>query len=166
MFGTRAASVVANAETQFAATGFALNLDKRASVRVLNSVGTGLCDSEFDIFDLVDREIQAARHCGDGKPRKRDPFRLTPNPKIDDVDIVGIRQRLIHTSAFVAASSFSKMPKILTSPVMSNIFRICGFVHTRLTEPPCSRTRLRPPINTPSPVESIYRTFSRSMTKL
>ena len=56
------------------------------------------------------------------------------------------RQRLIHTSAFIAASSLSKMPKILTRPVMSKIFLICGFVQTRFTEPPCSRTRLRPPI--------------------
>ncbi len=56
---------------------------------------------------------------------------------------------LVHTRAFIAASSLSKMPKILTRPVMSKIFLICGLVQTKFTEPPCSRTRLRPPIKTP-----------------
>src|SRR5581483_10702955 len=123
----------------------------------LNRVRAGLRDGELDVFDLVDREAQPAGDGGDGEACHGDPFRAPGDLQLDG-PVRGDFQRSrrgVHTSAFIALCSSSKMPKIFTSPVMSKIFLICGFVQTRLTEPPCSRTRLRPPMSTPRPVESM-----------
>src|SRR5581483_12132308 len=100
----------------------------------------------------------------DGETSNRDPFGLCGNAQFDDVGRFRLRDGFDHARAFFAPCSSSKIPKIFTSPVISKIFLICGFVHTRFTVPPCSRTRFNPPMRTPSPVESIYRTFSRLIT--
>src|SRR6202011_4141386 len=133
----------------------------------LDRVRARFRDRELDVFDLVDGETQPACDGRDGEARGGDPLCTPGDLQLDGAvrrDFQGMGGR-VHTSAFMALCSSSKMPKIFTKPVMSKIFLICGLVQTRLTEPPCSRTRLRPPISTPSPVESMYRTFSRLMTR-
>ena len=98
---------------------------------------------------------QAAGDRRDGEARDGDPFGARRNLQRTMPGLGCVDGGRIHASAFIALCSSSKMPKIFTRPVMSKIFLICGLVQTRLTEPPCSRTRLRPPINTPNPVESM-----------
>src|SRR6202022_3447080 len=122
----------------------------------LDGVRARFRDGELDVFDLVDRKPQPARD-GAGGPPYGDPLG-TPGYLQLDRAVRRHFQRVggrVHTSAFMALCSSSKIPKIFTRPVMSKIFLICGLVHTRLTEPPCSRTRLSPPISTPRPVESM-----------
>src|SRR5580698_1032506 len=90
---------------------------------------------------------------GSGQPSQRHPLGACGDAQFDELQ-VGVLDGLRHAT-FIAASSLSKIPKIFTSPVISKIFLICGLVQTRFTDPPCSRTRLSPPINTPNPVESM-----------
>src|SRR5271154_3046871 len=132
---------------------------------LLDADRAGFRDREFQILDLFDGKRQAVRDRRYGETCDGHPFRLPRNAQLDRAEMLSARLDGVHASAFFAPASSSKMPKILTSPVMSKIFLICGFVQTRLTEPPCSRTRLRPPIKTPRPVESMYRTFSKLITR-
>ncbi len=72
--------------------------------------------------------IEKLQTIGDGRggePRERNPFGASRDAQLDEVG-ARLLDGLIHTSAFIAASSLSKMPKILTRPVMSKIFLICG----------------------------------------
>ena len=148
------AAAIAHAHAQRIAERLARELDELAVRLVLDDGGARLGDRELDVLDLLDREPQPVGHRRGGEPRERHPFGARGNAEVDELGS-RLLHRLVHTRAFIAASSLSKIPKIFTRPVMSKIFLICGFVQTRFTDPPCSRTRLRPPISTPRPVESI-----------
>jgi len=112
-------------------------------------------DCQLNVFDFLDRKTEPVRDGRNREPRDCDPLGAPWNAQFDNAGDRFAHLERVQTSAFIAESSSSKIPKILTSPVMSKIFLICGLVQTRFTDPPCSRTRLRPPISTPRPVESI-----------
>src|SRR5579863_17225 len=147
-------SAVVYANAQQIRERFAGQVDEFAVPFMLNHGRAGLRDGQLYVLDLFDRKVQAVGHGRGGEAGECDPFGPRRNAQLDEL-LLGRLEGWIHTNAFIAASSLSKMPKILTNPVMSKIFLICGFVQTRLTDPPCSRTRLSPPIKTPKPVESI-----------
>ena len=122
---------------------------------VLNHRRARLGHRKLHVLDVFDRKLETVRYGGRRQAHERNPLGPARNPELDDLRRRVAFDGLIHAKAFIAASSPSKMPNILTSPVMSKIFLICGFVQTKFTDPPCSRTRFRPPMSTPKPVESM-----------
>ncbi len=60
----------------------------------------------------------------------------------------------------MASSMVSHTLNTASRPVISNTFKIRGSVHTNEKRPPWVRTRLRPLMSTPRPVESMKSTAS------
>jgi hypothetical protein len=77
-------------------------------MRVLNAVRACLGDGEFDVFDVFDRKVQTVGDGGNSQSGNRHPFRFARNAQLDHSQgSIGMGYRLIHTSAFIAASSSS-----------------------------------------------------------
>jgi len=109
-FRPRTVPVIAHADGQAVAVRLARDLDLIASRGVLDTIRARLGDCEFHVLDILDGKIQAVRDGRYGQTRDSNPFGLTGNAELDRTERVifdFMRYRLIHTKAFIAASSSS-----------------------------------------------------------